>query len=52
LVRGLKEELAEDERYAVADHLVAQLKERGDYSPLSAAKAISFAVTVFLVRAR
>jgi hypothetical protein len=30
IVRGLKEELTEQERYAVADHTVAQLKERGD----------------------
>ena len=30
IVRGLKEGLTEDERYAVADHAVAQLKERGD----------------------
>ena len=27
---GLKEGLTEEERYAVADHTVAQLKERGD----------------------
>jgi hypothetical protein len=30
IVRGLKEGLTEDERYAVAAHTVAQLKERGD----------------------
>jgi hypothetical protein len=30
VIRGLKEGLTEDERYAVADHVVAQLKERGD----------------------
>jgi hypothetical protein len=30
IVRGLKESLTEDERYAVADHAVAQLKARGD----------------------
>jgi hypothetical protein len=30
VVKGLKTELTEDERYAVADHTVAQLKERGD----------------------
>ena len=30
IVRGLKEGLTEDKRYAVADHAVAQLKERGD----------------------
>jgi hypothetical protein len=29
-VRGLKEGLTEDERYAVADHTVTQLKEHGD----------------------
>ena len=28
--RNLKEDLTEEERYAVADHAVAQLKERGD----------------------
>ncbi len=30
IVRGLEEGLTEDERYAVADHAVAQLKGRGD----------------------
>jgi len=30
LIRGLKQELTEQERFAVADHVVAQLKERGD----------------------
>ena len=30
IVRGLKEGLTEDERHAVADHVVRQLKERGD----------------------
>jgi hypothetical protein len=30
IIRGLKEGLTEDERYAVADHGVSQLKERGD----------------------
>jgi hypothetical protein len=30
VIRGLKEGLSEEERYAVADHLVDQLKERGD----------------------
>jgi hypothetical protein len=30
IVRGLKDGLTEDERYAVADHVVRQLKERGD----------------------
>jgi hypothetical protein len=30
IIRGLKEGLTEDERFAVADHAVAQLKERGD----------------------
>jgi hypothetical protein len=29
IIRGLKEGLTEEERYAVADHAVAQLKERG-----------------------
>ena len=30
IIRGLKEGLTEEERFAVADHAVAQLKERGD----------------------
>jgi hypothetical protein len=30
VIRGLKEGLTEDERYAVADHVVAQLNEGGD----------------------
>jgi len=30
IVRGLGQGLSEDERYAVADHVVAQLKGRGD----------------------
>ena len=30
IVRGLKVGLSEDERYAVADQVVDQLKERGD----------------------
>ena len=30
IIRGLKEGLTEEERYAVADHAVAQLKDRGD----------------------
>jgi hypothetical protein len=30
IIRGLKEGLTEDERFAVADHTVEQLKERGD----------------------
>jgi ribosomal protein S18 acetylase RimI-like enzyme len=30
VVRGFKQELTEDEHYVVADHVVAQLKERGD----------------------
>jgi hypothetical protein len=30
VVRGLRQGLSEDERCAVADHVVAQLKERGD----------------------
>jgi hypothetical protein len=28
IIRGLKEGLSEEERYAVADHVVRQLKER------------------------
>jgi hypothetical protein len=30
IVRGLRQTLTESERYAVADHVVEQLKERGD----------------------
>jgi hypothetical protein len=30
IIPGLKEGLTEEERHAVADHAVAQLKERGD----------------------
>jgi hypothetical protein len=30
IIRGLKEGLTEDERFAVADHVVSQLKEHGD----------------------
>jgi hypothetical protein len=30
IVRGLRLGLSEDERYAVAQHVVAELKERGD----------------------
>jgi hypothetical protein len=30
IVRGLKTELTEDERYAVADHVVPELNEHGD----------------------
>ncbi len=30
IVRGLRQGLSEDERYAVSDQVVAQLKERGD----------------------
>jgi len=30
IIRGLKEGLTEDDRYAVADQTVALLKERGD----------------------
>ena len=30
IIRGLKEGLTEEERFAVADHTVEQLKERGD----------------------
>ena len=30
IIRGLKEGLTEEERFAVADHAVAQLKERSD----------------------
>jgi hypothetical protein len=30
IVRGLRQALTEGERYAVADHVVAQLKAHGD----------------------
>jgi hypothetical protein len=30
IVRGLRQGLTEDERYAVAEHVVGQLKEHGD----------------------
>jgi hypothetical protein len=30
VIRGLKAGLSEDQRYAVADHVVSRLKERGD----------------------
>jgi hypothetical protein len=30
IIRGLEDGLTEEERYAVADHVVAQLKDRGD----------------------
>lgn len=30
IVRGLRQALSEEERFAVADHVVGQLKERGD----------------------
>jgi hypothetical protein len=30
IIRGLKEGLTEEERFAVADHTVTQLKQRGD----------------------
>jgi hypothetical protein len=30
VVRGLRQALTEADRYAVADHVVAQLKEHGD----------------------
>jgi hypothetical protein len=30
IIRGLKEGLSEYERQAVADHVIARLKERGD----------------------
>ncbi len=30
IVRGLRQGLTEAERYAVADHVVTQLKQRGD----------------------
>jgi hypothetical protein len=35
IVRGLKDGLTEDERYAVADHVVSQLKQYGDPWELS-----------------
>jgi hypothetical protein len=30
IIRGLKQGLTEDERYAVADHVIEQLKAHGD----------------------
>jgi hypothetical protein len=30
IIRGLKEGVTDEERFAVADHTVSQLKERGD----------------------
>ena len=30
IIRGLKEGMTEEERFAVADHTVSQLKQRGD----------------------
>ena len=33
IVRGLRQGLTEAERYAVADHVIGQLKERGDLRP-------------------
>jgi hypothetical protein len=35
IVRGIREGLTEAERYAVADHVVAQLKQHGDPWKLS-----------------
>jgi hypothetical protein len=35
IVRGLRQGLTEPERYAVADHVVEQLKEHGDPWQLS-----------------
>jgi hypothetical protein len=35
IVRGLKQGLTEDERHAIADHVVAQLKQHGDPWQLS-----------------
>lgn len=35
IVRGLRQGLSEAERYAVADHVVAQLSEHGDTWKLS-----------------
>jgi hypothetical protein len=35
IVHGLKDGLTEDERYAVADHVVDQLKQHGDPWKLS-----------------
>jgi hypothetical protein len=39
IVRGLRQALTERERYAVADHVVAQLKEHGDPWHLSEKRA-------------
>jgi len=35
IIRGFKEGLTEDERFAVADHVVSQLKQHGDPWELS-----------------
>ena len=35
IVRGLKEALTEEERFAVAEHVVSQLKDGGDPWELS-----------------
>ena len=35
IVRGLKQGLTEEERFAVADHVVTQLKQHGDPWELS-----------------
>jgi hypothetical protein len=35
IVRGLKQGLTEDERFAVADHVVSQLQDHGDPWELS-----------------
>jgi len=39
IVGGLKEGLTEEERHAVADHVVRQPKERGDPWPVRRSKA-------------
>ena len=31
IIRGLKQGLTEEERYAVADHVVKQLRDRGEW---------------------
>ena len=38
IVRGLKAGLTEEERFAVADHVVSQLKQHGDPWELSEAE--------------
>jgi hypothetical protein len=47
VVGGLRQGLNEGERYAVADHVVRQLKERGDPSRLYASSNLNKAREIF-----